>query len=83
MALKKGKLQYNVDFTAVDSYGDFDKFLVKNKIVQKRPPPKKLSPKDLASIRRILGSQANSQQCYKACARRKGARAKQQCRKGC
>ncbi len=83
LSLKKGKLQYNVDFTAEDSYGDFDKFLVKNKVVKKRPKPKKLSPKDLASIRRILGSQANTQQCYKACARRKGARARQQCRNSC
>lgn len=83
MALKKGKLQYNVDFTAEDSYGAFDKFLVKNKVIKKRPPPQKLSPKDLARIRRILGSQANTQQCYKACARRKGARAKRQCRSSC
>jgi hypothetical protein len=83
LSLKKGKLQYNVDFTAEDSYGTFDKFLVKNKVVKKRPVPKKLSPKDLASIRRILGEGANTQSCYKACARRKSARAKQQCRNTC
>jgi len=83
LSLKRGKLQYNVDFTAEDSYGTFDKFLVKNKVVKKRPPPKKLSPKDLASIRRILGEGANTQQCYKKCARRKGARARQQCRNSC
>ena len=83
LTLKKGELQYHVDFTAEDSYGAFDAFLVKNKVVKKRPPPKKLSPKDLASIRRILGEGANTQSCYKACARRKGARAKQQCRNTC
>lgn len=83
LSLKKGQLQYHVDFTAEDSYGAFDAFLVKSKVVKKRPIPKKLSPKDLASIRRILGEGANTQSCYKACARRKGARAKQQCRNSC
>jgi len=82
-ALKKGKLAFHVDFSAEDSYGSFDAFLVKNKVVKKRPEPKKLSPKDLASIRRVLGGQRNTQQCYKTCARKRGARAKQQCRNSC
>jgi len=83
LALKKGNLAFHVDFSAEDSYGSFDAFLVKNKVVKKRPKPKKLSPKDLASIRRIMGEGVDTQRCYRACDRVRGARAKRECRSRC
>ncbi len=83
LTLSRGTLQYHVDFGAKDSYGAVDTFLVKTRIVKKKPKPKKLSPKDLAKIRRILGEGANTQRCYRACDRVRGARAKQQCRNKC
>lgn len=83
LTLKGGNLHYYVDFRADDSYGYTDTFLVKNRVIKKKPKPKKLSPKDLAKIRQILGQGANTQSCYKSCAGRRGARARQQCRNTC
>ncbi len=83
LALKNGKLIYAVDFGVENAYGMVDKFLVKNRVIKKKPKPKKLSPKDLAKIRRILGQGAATQGCYRRCDRVRGARAKQRCRNTC
>lgn len=84
LSLKKGKFEYRVDFAADDAYGAVDKFLVKKKVIKKKPAPKKLSPKELSQIRRILGEGANTQQCYKGCARRCTTQScKNTCRSGC
>lgn len=84
LTLDDGKLTYQVDFSADDAYGAVDAFLIDQGVIQKRPAPKQLSPKDLASIRRILGQGANIQQCYKGCAVRCQTQAcKNECRSGC
>jgi hypothetical protein len=84
LTLSDGALAYAVDFSAEDTYGAVDRFLIRMGVIKKRPAPKKLSPKDLANIRRILGEGANIQQCYKGCAARCSTQAcKNQCRAGC
>ena len=85
LSLKKKTLVYRVDFGAKDAYGFVDRFLVKKRILKKRPPPKKLSADELAKIRRILGSGVSPvQRCKRACSKQcRGASNRSKCKSRC
>jgi len=85
--LKKGALEYRVDFSARKNVGLVDKFLIKKRIAKKRPPVPKDADKTLRdTLREDEKNRTPAQKCQRGCSKKCSsvrARAKNACRKRC
>lgn len=86
LKLKGGEVRYQLDFSAKKPYVFVDKFLVKKRIIKKRPKPRKMSAKQARALLRERVSP--KQRCWRGCDRRcrhagNRSRCKSRCRGGC
>ena len=86
LKLAGGTLSYDVDFSATKPFLFVDKFLVKKRIIKKRPKPRQMSPREARALlrERINPKQACRRQCDKQCRHAHNrSRCKSRCRGRC